>query len=307
MEKKSLDYIMDNLPERMVKALQKARGAFEDRVTEIVLRTERPLCIYESNRLFFITENGYLSDSVLTGDMITVGASEMKDTVLRLCDYSVYAYQHEINSGYITIGGGVRVGLCGQAVMSDGRVSNVRNISSLCFRIARDVKGCADSLLSKIDPLKGVLICGAPGSGKTTMIRDVARQLSYRCRVSVADERCELSACSRGEMGFGLGLCDIFAGYPKGIAAHQAIRSMAPQVIVCDELGDQSDVEMLSYSLRCGVSFIATVHASSMHDLRNRVITKDLINTGAFRYIVFMNADAPGRIDRIYEMCDSHG
>ena len=304
---KSIRVISEYLPEHIASPMKRALNACCDRVTEIVMRTDRPLCIYETNRMYFITENGFLTDTYLSDGLLAVNAKEMEETDLRLCDYSVYAYQNEINSGFITVSGGIRVGLCGQAILKDGLVSNVRYISSLCFRVARDVKGCADSLLSKIEPLRGVLICGAPGSGKTTVIRDMARQLSYRYRVSVADERYELSACSRGVMGFSLGLCDVFAGYPKGLAAQQAIRSTAPQIIVCDELGDRSDVEMLSYSLRCGVSFIATIHASSMQDLRSRMIAKDLINTGAFRYIVFLKADVPGRVDRIYEMCDTHG
>ena len=104
-----------------------------------------------------------------------------------------------------------------------------------------------------------------------------------------------------------MGLCDVYAGYPKGVAARQAIRSTAPEIIVCDEIGDRNDAELLMYSLRCGVSFIATVHAASMADLRGRQVTERLIDTGAFRYIVFLKNDTVGKIDRIYEMTDSRG
>ena len=154
--------------------------------------------------------------------------------------------------------------------------------------------------------MKKIIVIGCPGSGKTTLIRDMARRLSYHYRVSLLDERGELSAFHRGTAGFSLGLCDIYAGFPKGVAANLAIRSMAPELIVCDEMGDQSDVGLLQYSMRCGVSFIASVHASSMQDLRRREITSSLINTGAFRYIVFLSSDGKaGKIEKIYEMCDS--
>ena len=307
MDKKRLDHIFEKLPDRIRIPLQRARSAFEDKVTEIVLRTDAPVCIYERKRMFFITDNGFLTDSAYTENLLTASSKEMEQIVLRLCDYSVYAFQNEINSGFITIDGGVRVGLCGKAVINKGEITNVRDISSLSFRVARDISGCATSLIQKLDPLGGVLICGIPGSGKTTLIRDAARQLSYRYRVSVLDERGELSAFHRGKSGFSLGLCDVYNGYPKGNAANCAIRSMAPEIIVCDEIGDQSDVDLLLYSMRCGVAFIATVHASSMQDLRRREITSKIINTGAFRYIVFLSSDGNvGKIDKIYEMCDAH-
>ena len=301
----SFDIITNYLPDRIRAPLIRALSTCQ-RATEIVLRTDRPLCVYESHRLLFVTDKGLVTDSFSVDHLLTASASEIESIVLKLCDHSVYAYQNEINSGFITIEGGVRVGLCGKAVMNHGEITNIRDISSLSFRVARDISECATSLLQKLDPLSGVLICGIPGSGKTTLIRDAARQLSYRYRVSVLDERGELSAFHRGKSGFSLGLCDVYNGYPKGIAANCAIRSMAPDIIVCDEMGDQSDVDLLLYSMRCGAAFIATVHASSMQDLRRREITSKMINTGAFRYIVFLSADGNvGHIEKIYEMCDA--
>ena len=306
MDKQSLDCILEKLPDRIRIPLERTRSAYEDRATEIVLRRDAPICIYERKSLLYITDCGYLTDSAYAENLLTASAKEIEQTVLRLCDYSVYAFQNEINSGFITIEGGVRVGLCGKAVMTNGEITNVRDIGTLSFRIARDISGYASSLMDKLDPLGGTLICGAPGSGKTTLIRDMARQLSYRYRVSALDERGELSALYRGKAGYSLGLCDVYTGYPKGRAANCAIRSMSPEIIICDEMGDQSDVDLLLYSMRCGVAFIATVHASSMQDLRRREITSKMINTGAFRYIVFLSSGGNvGKIEKIYEMCDA--
>lgn len=303
MEQKSLDVILGKLPDSVRIPLHKCRSAYEDKITEITLRAERPLCLYEGSRMFFITENGFLTDSSKSEKLIRTTHKEIENIALSLCDYSLYAYQNEINSGFITIGAGVRVGLCGKSVIGKGEVNNIRDISTLSFRIAREVRNCSVSLLKKIQPLDGVLICGEPGSGKTTLIRDMARSLSYHYRVSLLDERSELSAYCRGRSSFDLGLCDIYAAYPKGAAANCAIRSMAPDIIVCDELGDKSDVDMLLYSMRCGVAFIASVHAASMNDLRAREMTSRLINTGAFRYIAFLGGrETAGRIAKIYEM-----
>ena len=306
MEKNSLDLMIEKLPIRLQTPLQRARCFIEDKATQITLRAERPLCIEGAKKRYYLTENGCLTDVLTAANLIHTSAREIEQTVLKLCDYSVYAFQNEINSGFITIGGGVRVGLCGKAVMTDGKITNIRDIGTLNFRIARDIRDCSVDLLQKIDPLGGILLCGIPGSGKTTILRDMARRLSYRYRVSLIDERSELSAFSRGKPGFDIGLCDIYTGYPKGIAANCAIRSMAPQIIICDEMGEQSDVELLTYSMRCGAAFIATLHAASMQDLRRRKIASSMINTGAFRYIVFLTADGtPGKVEIIYEMCDT--
>ena len=306
MDSKSLDVILDKLPDSIKAPLIECRPAYEDSITELALRAGRPVCIYRGGKLMYVTQKGYLTDHPLSDKLLKTEAKDIEDTVLKLCDYSLYAYQREINSGFITIANGVRAGICGTAVTDDDRITNIRDISSINFRVAREVKGCAAALLSKIDPLRGVLVCGEPSSGKTTLIRDMARELSYKYRVSVIDERRELSASSRGRFGCDLGLCDVFCGYPKSAAVVSAVRSMAPDVIVCDEIGDESDVEALSYSLRCGAAFAASVHASSMDDLRSRKAVAEMIELYAFRYIVFLSGRAePGRVDKIYEMRES--
>lgn len=305
MNSKSLDVILDKLPDNIRAPLSECRHGYEDSITELTLRSGRPVCIYRRDKLLYITQNGYLTDHPLSGKLLKVEAKDIETILLKLCDYSLYAYQHEINSGFITIGNGVRAGICGTAVIEGGRITNIRNITSINFRVSREVKGCSASLLSKIDPLRGVLICGEPSSGKTTLIRDMACELSYKHRVSVIDERRELSAASHGIFGHDLGLCDVFSGYPKSVAVVSAVRSMAPDIIVCDEIGEESDIRSLSYSLRCGAAFIASVHASSMDDLRSRKPVAEMIELSAFRYIVFLSSRAePGKIDKIYEMRD---
>ena len=298
-----IDEILDRLPGELSAPLRRCRGAYEDQVTEIVLRADRPLCIYCCKKMYCVTEKGFLSGSPNADGLIYTAQKDIDNILLRLCDYSLYAFQQQINSGFITIGSGVRVGLCGCAVLKDGEIVNIRDITSLSFRVPRDILGCSEKLLSQVDPLSGVLICGEPGSGKTTLIRDLARTLSYRCRVSLLDERGELSAYNRGRSAYDMGMCDIFVGYRKGDAAVSAIRSMNPDVIICDELGDRNDVRMITYALRCGVSFIASVHAASMEELRERKMMMSLLRTGAFRYAVFLEGkDRAGTIKEIREL-----
>lgn len=306
MKSKSLDVILDKLPENIRAPLTECRPAYEDSITELTLRAGRPVCVYLRDKLMYVTQNGFLTDHPLSDQLLKTEAKDIENIVLKLCDYSLYAYQNELNSGFITIGNGVRAGICGTAVINGDRITNIRDISSINFRVAGEIKGCSGGLLGKIDPLRGVLICGEPSSGKTTLIRDMARELSYRYRVSVIDERRELSASSRGRLGYDLGLCDVFSGYPKSAAVVSAVRSMAPDIIVCDEIGEESDIQALSYSMRCGVAFIASVHASSMDDLRSRKAVAEMIELSAFRYIVFLSGRAePGRTEKIYEMRDS--
>ncbi len=305
MENNSIDEILERLPAHIRSPLQQCRNLYKDKATEIVLRSDRPVTVYCGKDYYGVLNSGVMSDSADNADSVISSHSDIESTILRLCDYSVYAYQQEINNGFVTIGSGVRVGLSGRAVVQNGRITNIRDVTTLSFRIARDVLGCSEGLIDKVDPLKGVLICGEPGSGKTTLIRDYARHLGYHHRVSVLDERGELTAYNRGKFGFDTGLCDIFIGYPKALAVTSAIRSMSPELIVCDELGERSDLQMIRDSLRCGVAFIASVHASSIDDLYTRRATASLLHTGAFRSVVFLSGKGQvGRISKIIDQGD---
>ena len=300
--KNTLDTIIRCMPERVRPALERSRSAYESEVREITLRAGRPLCLYLSGGLRYLTRSGCVVERTDVPDILDITPADISDVFLRLCDYSLYSRQNEYINGYLTAQGGVRVGLCGSAVVRGKEVINIRNITTLSFRVPREATGCADELLNLIDPLCGALICGPPCSGKTTLIRDMARSLSYTYRVSVIDERGELSAARGGVHGCDLGLSDVYVGMPKGGAVISSVRSMSPDIIICDELGDQGDADSLRYAMRCGVSFIATVHSSSLDDLRTRRITRQLLADGAFRYIVMLDGRRrPGRVARIYE------
>lgn len=211
------------------------------------------------------------------------------DTVLhKMCDGSLYAYSDTINKGYITLPGGVRVGVAGRAVTEKGRIIGVYDISTLCIRIPHDVKrvgGRVEELLRSSNFTSGVLVYSPPGVGKTTLLRAVIASLasgSDAVRVAVVD--------TRGELGCRLpsGLClDLLSGYPKAVGIEIAARTLNPQIIVCDEIGAEvSEAESIRAAHNCGVPLLATAHASSVSGLLKRTGIGLLHEAAIFGYYV---------------------
>ena len=300
--KSTLSAILSHFPDSVRSPLLRSRNIYEQSVHEITLRAGRPVCVYCADKRYYPASSGILSERPDDPDIISTSSEDLRDVFMSLCDYSVYAHQDELTRGYITISCGARVGICGEAVMRDGEAVNIKNISTLSFRVPRQVVGYSTEVLKLIDPIKGALICGAPCSGKTTLIRDMARELSYSYRVSVIDERGELYGRAGVGSSYDPGLCDVTVNMPKGMAILNSVRSLAPDIIVCDELGDDRDVEAVRYALRCGAAFIATVHAACIEDLRSRAVIRELLSAGAFRYLVFLSGRRySGKVSRIYE------
>ncbi len=274
-------------------------------VQEIRLRTGKPIALTDGTTTMFLDKNGRILYS-LSENALKITQRQLYDTFRRLCSYSVYSFQDEIRNGFITIKGGHRVGLCGTAVTSDGTVSAVNDISSLNIRISREIKGVSEELLRLTYPFKGgILIAGAPSSGKTTLLRDLACNLSLGrgckiMRTAVIDERGELSGTYNGNPYNDLGLCDVLNGYPKGEGIIQAIRSLSPQIIICDELGADEDIRLVSQGLNAGVTVISTIHASDREELFRRRQARELIRTGAFANAVILDgSDRPCRIKEV--------
>ena len=275
---------------------------------EIRLRINRPLCIVCTDNTYYVMKNGGLSNAPVSSEMLCISRVDISDTFHNICNYSVYMRQNEIVNGFITLKGGHRAGICGTAVCDNSKITNIRDISSINIRIARERKGCGKDLIRSVKRIdKGLLICGAPCSGKTTVLRDIARLLSteYGKCVSLIDERGELAGTMSGIAQDDIGMCDVFDCYQKSDAINQAIRSMAPDIVVCDEIGSQRDFEALEHSLNCGVSIIATAHAADKYELRKRECIYKLARMGAFPNIVFLSdKNHPGKITSVAEAKD---
>jgi stage III sporulation protein AA len=238
--------------------------------------------------------------------MLTTNPREIAEIFNSLCSFSIYSKQNEIKNGYVTITGGHRVGICGTAVIDNNSMINIRNISSMNIRVSGEHKGCSKELLAKIDNINsGVLICGAPCSGKTTILRDLARILSteYNSKVSLIDQRSEISATYKGVPQYDVGMCDVLNCYSKCDGFDQAIRCMSPDIIICDEIGTSQDIASLESSVNSGVAVIASAHCANIQELKEKPQFRNLLSSGAFNYIAFLsNRKNVGQLDSVVKI-----
>ena len=220
-----------------------------------------------------------------------VTSQEIQYVINAASRYSPWAAS-TVSHGYLTGPGGHRIGICGEAVVKDGTMTGVRHVSSLCIRVARDFPGLAKGLAD----LKGsVLILGAPGWGKTTLLRDLIRQKSnHGVHVSVIDERGELfpADTDRGSR------TEVLTGCPKARGIEILLRTMGPEMIAVDEITAREDCEALHQAAWCGVHLIATAHAGSLRDYLNREVYRPLVQNQLFDHLVILHQDRQWRLER---------
>ena len=239
-----------------------------------------------------------LCDAVIEG-------RRLREIAAALMDYSYYARENELDQGYFTMNDGSRVGVCGRFAR-DGERWRLTEIGACCVRVARSMPGCADPLLEHVagpDGPRSALILSRPGMGKTTLLRDIARQLSLSgLSVGLADERHELAACRMGVPTLDVGpRTDVMDGCPRPLAITTMIRAMAPEVIVADEIGGVGDAEALSDAARCGVAVVASAHAESLDAALRRPVLREIIRGGAFKNVILLG-DRPGVIREVVRM-----
>ena len=217
--------------------------------------------------------------------------SQIEECIAAFCRNSVHAYEKDIASGFITLKGGHRAGICGTAVYSGGSIRNIKNISSVNIRIARQHTGTADGIVGLFEgqhASHGLLIAGKPLSGKTTVLRDLCRQLGGRYRISLIDERDEIAAVYDGVPTLDVGLMtDVFSGYQKDDGILRALRSMSPDYVFMDELG--ADSQRIIQLANCGVGLVMTAHADSIDKLCENRQIRLLCDCGAVEHIAFIN------------------
>lgn len=264
-KKKLLGYF----PERLKKYLETIRIE----LTEIRLRRERPIVLMHNSEMFFINADGKTARLFDSG-CIKASSAEIDSIFYAVCRNSVHSFQDDICNGFITIEGGHRVGLCGTAVIHDSRISNIKNISGLNFRISREIIGSGEKIFNRVffSGLSNVLVAGAPSSGKTTVLRDLCRLLGNKYKVSVIDERSEIAAVFGGIPQNDIGVnTDVFDGFSKSDGLEIAVRVMSPDIIVFDEAGSQNDFEYMRYAMTCGVRICASIHAFSVDNVKQKL------------------------------------
>lgn len=302
----AVNLVCDELKKPLLSVPESKRAS----VQEIRLRVGKPLTLTDGTSVLLMDKAGKLLYTI-SENAVMVSQRQLFDTFRRICGYSVYSVQNEIKNGFVTVRGGHRVGLCGTASLSSGRITAISDISSLNIRIARQIHGVSEELLKKLLPFDGgVLIAGPPSSGKTTLLKDIALRLSTgtdckMMRTTVIDERGEISGTSSGMSGNDLGLCDVLNGYPKGEGILHAIRSLSPQVIICDEVGTDEDCRAVSAGFNAGAVIVATIHAADMESLFRRPQAKALLASGAFSDVVMLeSSDRPCRIKAVRKVTE---
>ena len=287
--------------------LERHKWFIEDSVTDIHLRLNRPIALTSMGVNYYIKNDGSLLNKK-SDKAVVINKADLTETFNKICRYSIYSVQRELTNGFVTIAGGHRAGICGTAVMNSDSIVNIRDISSINLRLSKEIIGCGEKLISSVNNTQsGIIICGEPCSGKTTILRDVARYISKieNKTVSLIDERGELAASLDGENQNDVGLCDVFSAYPKHKAVEQALRCMSPDYIICDEVGTSADVKAVEACANSGVTVIATLHCSNIIELKNKPNANSLLKTGAFESVVFLDSrQNVGKIREIIKVGD---
>jgi len=243
-----------------------------------------------------------------------VSQQEILQAFEKICESSIYSYRKQICDGYITIRGGNRVGIVGSAVVDNGQVININYISSLNFRIASQRIGCSNKVIEDIidnenDNIYNTLIVSPPGCGKTTLLRDIIRNISNGIKVigfsgktvGVVDERGEIAAMYKGIPQNDIGIrTDVIDNMPRPEAMRILVRSMAPDVIACDEIGSVEDIKAINYAMCSGVKGIFTVHGKDLEEINRNTELSKLLKNNVFERIIILNPKKKGETECIY-------
>ena len=291
-----MEFILRCLPQELVKLITKHNV---QKIEEIRIRCGKN-----------ITLNMGCVEIVLR---YAVSEIEIVRIMQNMCNNSIYAYQNQIINGYITLPGGNRVGISGNVVFVDGKVSNISHIYSLNIRVAHQIDGACNEIIgyildTKNNSIFNTLIVAPPGCGKTTIIRDIAKRISngipeinfHGIDICIIDERGEIAALSKGVSNNDVGdRTDILDNIPKTIGIRMAVRSLAPKAIIADEIGNIADAEIANYAVCSGVKCLFTAHGSTMDDLLKNRELNTLINMKVFNKIIFLDEKTRGSVKQI--------
>ncbi len=280
---------------------------------EIRLRVGQPVGIHYAIGNFFLGKNG--TKEVLYKNAWIVEQDWLAEVLDAISSYSLYAFEEEMRQGFVTIRGGHRVGIAGEITMEGEKVMQVKHVTFMNIRVARQYPGCARECLPYITGENGILstlLLSPPRCGKTTILRDLIRMISSGeglprgYQVGVVDERSELAACHFGIPQNDVGSrTDVLDGCPKAEGITMLLRSMAPEVIAVDEIGGSRDLEAVKGAAGCGVSMLATAHAEGMEELVSRPLLKSFVEMHLFqRYILLDSGRFLGSIRAVY---NDHG
>ena len=297
--------ILKFFPRGIANEINKEISKIEELVQEIRIRVGSQIIVKTNKK-----------DDIIINYFIT--REDILEIMQVICNNSIYSYQNEIANGYITINGGHRVGITGDVVLENNKVINIKYISSLNFRIARQILDCSNNILKYVINLEEntvfhTLIVSPPGAGKTTILKDLVRKISdgipeigfKGIDVSLIDERGEISAMYNGVPQNKIGIrTDVLENVSKPIGIKMAVRSMAPKVIVADEIGNYNDIEAINYAVCSGVKGIFTAHSLSYETMMLNKELNKLINMKIIERIIFLDSKTKGKIKNVYLLAE---
>ncbi len=310
MDKSLIDnfnYITSFISPRIQGYLRSLNEKNINEIQEIRLRTGSPVVIVTASGSSFLTDKARLS-YIMSVNSIIPTQHEIFDTVNKMCGFSMHSHYEDLLNGYITLPNGSRVGVCGTAVYDKENVKGIDNINSINIRIPRNVKGISEPIFERVlskNP-SNIIVAGPPSSGKTTILRDIAYQLSsgrlgkYH-KLCVVDERKEIfpSKINRDSLGPNT---DVLLGFPKWKGISMSVRTLSPEYIICDEIGSCDEVQSILDGINCGVIFILSIHASSIKELRKKESYRILVEKGNFdKTVMLYGSEYPCRIKEIYD------
>lgn len=300
--KKIGDIMLENyLPNKISLALNKIPYK---NLCELRLRANSPSIVN------IMGENYYLKSDELSKkseNSLTITYGDLQSILQKISNNSMYTINDQLLEGYVTIDRGIRVGVCGELVEIDGRLKTIKNISSINFRFPHFIRNCSLNVYPYIvqdGSIRNTLILSPPGAGKTTFLKDIIYQISSRedlINILVVDERCEISSAFVNDENIKLRNVDIYQKCSKKFGFNNGIRSMKPDVIITDEINIDNDIEIIENALTCGVKVIATIHANSIYDLKNKKSFEYLLNRKLFeRFVVLSASDGIGTIEGVF-------
>lgn len=286
------------LGEKIYNNLEKNVGL--DKINEIRFRTNLPIMISSLGQVYYLGENGL---TLSKNQSLFATKQMLEDIVYKASEFSIYSVNEEIKQGYIVLDAGERIGVAGSMVMDGNSVKTITNFTSINIRLPHIIKGCSLPVFEKLvgeNEIYNTLIVSPPGQGKTTFLRDFAYQLSrknYFYNLLVLDERGEIAGKNNIlELG---DFCDVLSFCSKKVGFLQGIRSMNPDIILTDELGESDDFDAVKFASNSGVKVVATIHASNLEQLKNKP-NFPIISNIFERYVLLSPNGKAGTIQGIY-------
>jgi len=276
-----------------------------EKLTEIRMRLNKRLVVFVSGKPYYLALDGITN---VKEKAIIVSREMLYNTIKRASERSLYAVNNQLKQGFLTVLGGIRLGICGEVVVENGKIQTIKNFSSINIRIAKEVKNCSLNILEYIlsGGFNNTLIISPPGCGKTTLIRDILYQMSlrsYTYNVLLADERYEIANCFNGKPTLDVGdFTDIVSGVEKSYAFDCGLRSMGPDILVTDELATKDDMSSVLRISNSGVKLLASIHAKDIDQLKNKKDFEEILSQKVFkRFVVLGLSRGVGTIEGVYD------